>query len=472
MSNNPFAIANPFEPTALDEKTELRALLRALQFAQGFKLLFARCNQPDQSQRLVADLRAELPQLTVREIHFSKPITHLLDALSERLAGLPSDAVFVSGLEYSLPTAANAHATPFVANLNAARNSFPQVIPCPLVLWVPEYVLTAIAYGAPDFFSIRSGAYFFAATPHDTADLARSLTAGEEWIADNLTLTEKQERIAAIASLLADYKAQAPKERDRRTEISLHRRLGNLLLALGSYTAALQHCERTLTLAGELSDREWKGLALMNLGNIYSRQGRWAEAEGYYRQSLEIRRECGGRASEGITLTNLGIVYSSQGRWAEAEENYRQSLAILRESGDRVGEGQTLTNLGNVYYEQGRWAEAEGYYRQSLEIKRECGGRVSEGITLTNLGLVYSRQGRWAEAEASYQQSLAIMREYGYRVNEGKTLENLALLREAQGDMTGALAFEQEALRVLETTEDEAAKEKARELVAKWEGRG
>jgi hypothetical protein len=54
-------------------------------------------------------------------------------------------------------------------------------------------------------------------------------------------------------------------------------------------------------------------------------------------------------------------------------------------------------------------------------------------------------------------------------VGEGQTLENLALLREAKGDIAGALVFGRHALQVLETTEDEAAKQKARRLVANWE---
>jgi tetratricopeptide (TPR) repeat protein len=100
---------------------------------------------------------------------------------------------------------------------------------------------------------------------------------------------------------------------------------------------------------------------------------------------------------------------------------------------------------------------------------REFGDRVGEGATLNNLGGVYQLQGRWADAEACYQQSLTIKREFGDRVGEGQTLENLALLQAAQGDLSGALAWGREALQVLETTEYEAAIQKVRALVAKWE---
>ena len=42
------ATAPPFDVSAPDEETELRALARALELSRGFKLLFARCNQRDQ----------------------------------------------------------------------------------------------------------------------------------------------------------------------------------------------------------------------------------------------------------------------------------------------------------------------------------------------------------------------------------------------------------------------------------------
>ena len=106
-----------------------------------------------------------------------------------------------------------------------------------------------------------------------------------------------------------------------------------------------------------------------------------------------------------------------------------------------------------------------------MAIRRESSDRVGEGRTLNNLGIVYRQQGRWVEAEAGYQQSLAIYPEVGDRVSEGQTLSNLALLREAQGDIVKALECGRQAVAVLETTEDRAYLEEAREWVAEWEGR-
>src|SRR5205823_625443 len=125
-------------------------------------------------------------------------------------------------LEYSLPIAADAEKTEFIANLNAARNSFPQIIPCALVLFVPEYVLAAIAHGAPDFFSIRSGVYFFAATPSETADIFTSLNSEKTATIEDMPLQEKQARITAIQNLLADYEALPFNQRDISAEMRLN----------------------------------------------------------------------------------------------------------------------------------------------------------------------------------------------------------------------------------------------------------
>jgi hypothetical protein len=186
MSSDTLDTIDAFAVDSPDEESELRALAQALRLAEGFKLIFARCNQPRQQKRVIAALRQQLADLKIQEIRFDQPITHLLNALNERLEQPPPQVIFVSGLEYSLPTAADAQKTKFVANLNASRNSFPQAIPCPLVLIVPEYVLTAIAQGAPDFFSIRSGLFFFAATPGETVDMFHSLTSDNvDLIADS-----------------------------------------------------------------------------------------------------------------------------------------------------------------------------------------------------------------------------------------------------------------------------------------------
>ena len=247
--------------------------------------------------------------------------------------------------------------------------------------------------------------------------------------------------------------------------VSLHN-VGTVYKLQGRWSEAEEVYQQSLAICQELSDRHGRGQTLNNLGTVYRLQGRWSEAEAAYQQSLAICQELGDRYRQGQTLNNLGNVCQSQGRWSEAEEVYQQSLGIKQELGDRHGQGLTLGNLGTVYKLQGRWSEAEAAYQQSLDIFSELGDHHGEGQILNNLGNVYRSQSRWSEAKAAYQRNLDICQELGDRHGQGQTLGNLALLRAAQGDIVGALDFAQESLAVFESTEDQAALEKARGIVA------
>lgn len=348
---------DPFAPGTLDQETELAALTHALEFASSFSLLFVVCNQAPQRQRLMAEVRARLPQFTIQEIQFSDPVNHLLDALRERLDSSLSDAVFVSGLEHSLPDLAGASTTPFIANLNASRNSFPQIAPCPLVLWVPEYVLTAIAQGAPDFFSIRSGVYAFAATPEELTGFAHTLSVGEHWQAQSLPLSEKRDRTAAIERLLAEYETLPVDRRDRKAEWRLLDRLGVLLYTQGNYAEALRQFQRALKLAEELGDRKRAASSLHQLGILHQIRGEYSEAMQYYEQSLRISEELGDRGAVASSVGQLGILHQARGEYGEALHRYEQSLRISEELGDRRSIAISHARIGQLFTETGRYEE-------------------------------------------------------------------------------------------------------------------
>jgi len=468
MSGDATAMTDPFEATALDEETELAALASSLRLADGFRLLFARCNQPNQRIRLITKLMSDFPPETTVGVHFADPIPHLLDALRERLPASPPRTIFVSGIEHSLPIAAEAESTAFIANLNASRNSFPSAIPCPLVLWLPEYALTAIVRGAPDFFSISSGVYFFASLPEETAPQVDAVTAGNDWQLASLPLSERQERVEAIERLLQDYQALPSSQRDHRAELQLLERLGHLHSSLGHWAKAVKAYQKSLQICRDMGWRQGEGAMLNSLGIVYGKQGHWMEAEGAYVQTLQISLELNNRRGEGAALGNLGTVYQSRGQWPEAEQAHQQDLQISHDLGNRQGEGQALNNLGIIYQQQERWLEAEQAHQRSLNIRRELEDHQGEGAVLGNLGILYRRQGRWAEAEQVLQQALQINRNLGDKEGEGMTLRNLASVKLVEGNIEEANSYGRAAIQVLATTEAAALLKETQDLLTLW----
>jgi hypothetical protein len=229
---------DPFAPVPPDEEAELEALARALRTARGFTLLLACCNQAEHRDRLMDALEARLAELRLQRIPVREPVPHLLDLLRERLETPPPSAVFVYGMEAWLTSGEEAERSPFILNLNAARNYFPDDMPCPLVLWLPQHLMAAVARGAPDFCSVRSGIFFFAATAEARERLTVALTTDGEAELQGLAYREKLERVRALEELLREYEALPPEFRDPEAELRLMDSLAQLYLVLDEWKAA------------------------------------------------------------------------------------------------------------------------------------------------------------------------------------------------------------------------------------------
>jgi tetratricopeptide (TPR) repeat protein len=433
-----------FEPAAPDENTELNALANALRLAKGFKLFFVRCNLLQQRLRVIRKLKRKVRNKTAQWIHLDEPVSHLLDEIRSRISDPPPDAVFVSGIENSLRVAELAHKTAFVANLNASRNSFEVVVPCPLFLWIPDYVLTAIMNGAPDFFSIRSGVYFFSATPRNTDEIVRSMTIGNR-AAANLSIQEKESRVIEIEHLLAEYESLAPDDRNKRAEVRLHRSLGYLLSLLGRYERAERHFLQALALVSDFNDLKAEFYCCLDLVFTSVNRGDLEKAEEYCSDALRRARQLEDKELEGATLTAVARLRTMQGRFEEAKELYLQGLNLQNVQLDSLDPSE-LNNLGNLYAHTNDLSQAELFYRKAVERKKEDGDIASAAGSLVNLGNVYYAQGRISEAEDALKESLGVARDLGLYGIEYRALRDLGNIRRAQNDISSAINFYKEAL--------------------------
>lgn len=462
---------NPFDVDLADESIERQALGQALRLAQGFKLFFGVSEQPAQIPSIIAALQEDLPELKIREIELREPVENLLHELRQRLADPPPDALFVRGLEPSFLSEADAAV--LLAEMNGDRDVFPAVVPCPLVLWISDWVFSAIARGARDFFAVRSGLYYFA-SPHAPAlaTLSESQSSsddwGNSWEMANLSLAEKLARIERLQKLVQELAHDQSAQNLHAQGRFLHQ-IGTLYELLGRLAEAEAAYQESLQIWRSLGDASLEGRTYRRLANVYRVQGRLDQAEATYQHSLQISHALKEDRDMAETLMGLGTTYRAQGRYAEAEEAYQNSLQIRRKFGDRLGEGKTLNNLGTLYYSQGRFAEAEVALEDSLRIGREIGDHVGEGKIRNNLGAVYQALGRYMEAEESYQHSLQIRRKFGDRVGESCTLDSLAELREAQGKLREAAEFARQAVEVCEALGPSAMLQETRDTLSRIE---
>jgi tetratricopeptide (TPR) repeat protein len=436
---------SPFDLAPMDDDVQADALATALTVSHGFALLFAVCENPTHRDRLIAAVQERLAGRSVQTLEVARPTDNLYRYIQSTMASPSPDALFVIGLETWIHAADDASRVPFILNLNAARTHFAARMPCPLVLWVPSYVLVLIARGAPDFISVRSGTYFFADVAAGSRDRDAPTVVDQSRVHEHLRST-REERLREQESILAGYRSLP--ERDFGAESRLMLSIGTILESLEKYAEAESMYTDALVASRTLGDLQAEAEALHDLGNVRRNQGRWSAAKEAYLESLKIRHTVGDSQGEESVRNNLGLIYLDEGRWTEAEAAFEQILSSRQAFGDRHGEGLTLNNLGLVYQHQGRWSEAEATYQRSLDVIRAFGDRGAEARVLNNLGIVYQNQDRWSDAESKYLQSLTIKRSLGDPHGEAQTLNNLGIVYQHQGRWSDGEATHRQSLAI------------------------
>lgn len=190
---------------SVENQVELRALANMLRRAGGFALAFARVNHPALKERLIAELKAELPDMEIVEFRVDPAAeAGLVEQWREALGGRRPDALFVHGLESLFDLARGASPAVEMFNFNRAFGRLH--VPFPLVFWAPEFAIREFAWRAPDFWSGRSGIYRFTGGEQEGRETLELLGRDFDW---SLSPQERWERRAVLQDLLRELESVA-----------------------------------------------------------------------------------------------------------------------------------------------------------------------------------------------------------------------------------------------------------------------
>jgi tetratricopeptide (TPR) repeat protein len=429
----------------------VRRLVRSLDYAEGFWLGFVKCNLAAQRRKAVAACKELLEPLGIRliEVELTEPISELLPILKERIATeqssaseLPSPsrvaegesrdrqklAIFVSGLEYSIPSS-EAY-PPILSYLNLNRELFRQELPHPLVIWLPEYALTALARRAPDFWAWRSGLYEFAPEADLDKDALDPIVREEMHIKSSLSGQAKRERLAMLKGLLADYCELGSGPHERQVQGDILFEIACVHDDLGEWAEAKQAWEKSLTIAHDQDDKSTVATITHNLGTLAKNIGDYEEARRLYEESLGMSRELGIKSGEALALHNLGILAQEAGDYEKAQRLYEESLEIKRELGHKSGEATTLHQLGGVAQDVGNNEKARRLYEETLEMVRELGDKFGEAFSLDQLALLDEDEGDYKEAVEHSRQAQEIYLQLGNQEYINQIKEQISRLEQ------------------------------------------
>ncbi len=355
--------------------------------------------------------------------------------------------LLISGLERSIGV--SGEYPEVLSNINMERDSYPRILPYPIVLLLPSYAITRCARFAPDFWSWKSievrlhsrtitispdsGSIRYAVpeqfivmaenniytesgfdflnqllveNPEPNIDRARLLNQlGDAYC----SIYKNDEAEASYRSALDIYN-NFPASLDQANTYDGLAKLCNLQ---GKYTAALQLWQQALETQQEIGDRQGEAASLHQLSMIYYILGDDPKALAFSQQSIKIQKEIGDQRGESTSLHQLSIIYETLGDYSQALTFSQQSIKIQKEIGDQRGEAASLHQLSMIYYNLGDYPQALTFSQQSIEIQKEIGDRQGESTSLHQLSIIYETLGDYSQALTFSQQSIEILKEIG-----------------------------------------------------------
>ncbi len=398
----------------LDEKRQMRNLTNAVKFADSFSLLFVRCNQRSRQKEIIEELKAQLAGYNIKVILFENQIENLLDELEKELGDEKPDAIFVYGLESSFPKADEAAESKFVVTLNHSRNSFKRTLHCPLVLFLPEYALSAVYHGATDFYSIRSGVYLFSAKAEETEQLISEQSSQGYTELSGLLFEERQNRIKTIKEWLTEYQSLPDLQRNLEKENNLKIKLAELYYISGEYEIASNILQGIIEYARSSEDLVLVADSLNSLAEVYKEQGKYNEAIKAHKESIKIAKDTIGtkHSSYATRLNNLALVYYVQEKYEEAIKLYEEAIEIAKETIGIMHPAYAtrLNNLALAYQAQGKYNKAIELYEESLNVIKETLGtkHLNYSFSLYNLAWIFEEQKKYQKALQLLEEAYSI----------------------------------------------------------------
>jgi serine/threonine protein kinase/tetratricopeptide (TPR) repeat protein len=220
------------------------------------------------------------------------------------------------------------------------------------------------------------------------------------------------------------------------TEISLHRRAGEVALLLGQLKRAERYLQVALDDASEHAFQHEEARTCLALGRVCMALPRRLEARAYLEQARDQADLLGDDDLALDSLDSLGRLALEEGDDTGAERLYRRTLERAGPT-SRVAVRVCL-GLATVMLRRDDQEAALGFLAQAQRMAEELNDRILQGRALNNLGIVHHARGDYEAALASFRRAIQVREGIGYVVgtivnhhNVGDTLLHMGELGQA-----------------------------------------
>jgi CHAT domain-containing protein len=160
-------------------------------------------------------------------------------------------------------------------------------------------------------------------------------------------------------------------------------------------------------LAETQQQRATVGTMLNNIGYTYSLQGDYAQALDHYQKSLTVAESLEEKSSIAFVLNNLGVNQRLQGSYLEALENLQKSLSLREGLGDKWGMAETLIEMAKTHYLRHDYTRAVESTERAIKLAKEIGDREKIWEALTQSGIAHRALDQLTQARAEFEEAIS-----------------------------------------------------------------
>ena len=343
---------------------------------------------------------------------------------------------------------------------NARRERLATNARARLVFWLDAEAIAQASRMAPDLWAWRAGVYAFlpaAGRIHQTDGLAARLRvqAGFMPLAlqtgayDNSTLAQRQRRVVQIRDWLAS--TPTPPAELMAGPVD---ELGNLLVSIGDYDAALAHWRDVeLPLYRRLNDIRAQAITNGQIADVLQVRGQLDEALRLRKEEqLSVYERLGDARSKAVTMGRIADILQARGQLDEALRiRKEEELPVYVRLGDVREKAVALGKIADIL-------EARGQLDEALRIRQEEELPVyehldevrSKAVTKGKIADILQARGQLDEAlRVHKEEQLPVFERLGDVRERAVTLGKIADILEARGQLDEALALHEQRLQQL-----------------------
>ncbi len=269
----------------------------------------------------------------------------------------------------------------------------------------------------------------------------QELAQAQEGPPDYRALASTCERILSLASQIGDRDAQSRAQLD----------LGIALNKIGDFPRASDALDRAVALSIETGNTKREMQARQSLGRAMTMMGRTDEARIQF-QRVTDDADFNGRWRG---LLSLGSLYEQQGEYQQAMQRFDEAAILLEEGEanrlaepDKIAVGLLYVNANrrNVYLSGGDLSESRRLAEKCLADAEALGIAEQNLEARLDLGWCDIYTGHWAQAQVGLTTMLQLARFVGDQQRETMARAALGMFLAAAGDFDAAVANGKDAL--------------------------